>query len=150
MTTRGTWKASERRMASLLGGERVPVTGRGRGSAPDIDGVTWAGRRLSIEHKYGQRILSARIGTAIEQARAACRGDTDVALVTIEETGLSRTNVRMVLVDAGTIADVIEWYEARIRALESRAPIAAAVPCARCGGLVVIGEPVCMLCGRGA
>jgi len=30
------WKATERRIAALLGGRRVPVSGRGRGNAPDI------------------------------------------------------------------------------------------------------------------
>jgi hypothetical protein len=30
------WKATERRIAALLGGRRVPVSGRGRGDAPDI------------------------------------------------------------------------------------------------------------------
>lgn len=30
------WKAAERKIASLLGGKRVPVTGRQRGDAPDI------------------------------------------------------------------------------------------------------------------
>ena len=151
MSSRETWKASERRMASLLGGERVPVTGRGRGSAPDIEGVTWAGRRLSIEHKYGRRILSARLGEAIEQAKAACRGDTDIALVTLGETGLSRsTNTRMVLIDAGTITDVIAWYEARIHELESRAPIAVGAVCLRCGGRVIVGEALCLSCGRSA
>ncbi len=30
------WKATERKIAALLGGRRVPVSGRGRGDAPDI------------------------------------------------------------------------------------------------------------------
>lgn len=35
--SRRNWKASERRLASELGGERVPVSGRARGWAPDIE-----------------------------------------------------------------------------------------------------------------
>lgn len=31
-----SWKASERTLAAMLGGERVPVSGRTRGWAPDI------------------------------------------------------------------------------------------------------------------
>ena len=152
MTARTTWKQSERRMASMLSpaARRVPVSGRERGHAPDIEGVTWAGRRVAIEHKYGKRILSARLGTAIEQAKAACRGDSDIPLVTIEETGLSSTNLRLALLDVGQLVDIIEHYERRIRDLEARTPVASAAPCARCGGLVVGGEPVCLLCGRGA
>ncbi len=30
------WKATERRIAALVGGRRVPVSGRARGDAPDI------------------------------------------------------------------------------------------------------------------
>jgi len=30
------WKATERKIATLLGGKRVPVSGRGRGDQPDI------------------------------------------------------------------------------------------------------------------
>ena len=55
-----TWKASERRMAAIIGGVRVPVTGRARGSVPDIEGASVAGRRLAVEHKYGSRIIRAR------------------------------------------------------------------------------------------
>ena len=81
MTERGTWKASERRMASALGGVRVPVTGRMRGSAPDIAHETYA-----IEHKYGQRLLSARLHEAVEQAVAtATEQGGRIPLVTIEE-----------------------------------------------------------------
>ena len=60
MTARGTWKASERRIAEKLGGKRVPVTGRERGSAPDVEHKLYA-----IEHKYG-KVLSSRLQTAIE------------------------------------------------------------------------------------
>ncbi len=40
------WKATERRIAALLGGRRVPVSGRGRGDQPDVRHAT-----LSIEVK---------------------------------------------------------------------------------------------------
>mgnify|MGYP004452264601 FL=1 len=151
MTTRNTWKQSERRMATILGGERVPVTGRERGHAPDIEGVTWAGRRVAIEHKYGKRILSARLGTAIDQAKAACRASSDIPLVTIEETGLTRTmNLRLALLDVGLLVDIIEHYEQRIRTLEARAPVAPGAVCLRCGGSVVVNEALCLSCGRAA
>ena len=68
---RSTWKQSERRMASQMGGQRVPVSGRSRGDQPDITGADIAGFPISIEHKYGRRILSARIHEALDQAHAA-------------------------------------------------------------------------------
>lgn len=78
MTHRGTWKASERRIAAILGGKRVPVTGRERGSAPDVEH-----EKFAIEHKYG-KVLSTRFQTAIEQALAAAVGTDKLPLVTFE------------------------------------------------------------------
>ena len=81
MTARETWKASERKMAAALGGVRVPITGRGRGSAPDIAHALYA-----IEHKYGGRLLSARLHEAVQQAVAtAIEQGGRIPLVTIEE-----------------------------------------------------------------
>lgn len=40
------WKQAERRIAAILGGRRVPVSGRQRGDAPDIEHPT-----LSVEVK---------------------------------------------------------------------------------------------------
>lgn len=78
MTHRGTWKASERRIAAILGGKRIPVTGRERGSAPDVEH-----EKFAIEHKYG-KVLSTRFQTAIEQALAAAVGTDKLPLVTFE------------------------------------------------------------------
>ena len=78
MTHRGTWKASERRIADILGGKRVPVSGRERGFAPDVEHDKFA-----IEHKYG-KVLSTRFQTAIEQALAAAVGTDKLPLVTFE------------------------------------------------------------------
>ena len=78
MTARGTWKASERRIAEKLGGKRVPVTGRERGSAPDVEHKLYA-----IDHKYG-KVLSSRLQTAIEQAYAAAEGTDKIPLITFE------------------------------------------------------------------
>lgn len=97
MTARETWKASERRFAELLGGVRVPITGRGRGSAPDI-----AHERYAIEHKYGA-VMSARMVEAVEQAEASAmesarQGLYKTPLVTIENVRRGRRgNGRFVL-----------------------------------------------------
>lgn len=97
MTARSTWKASERRFAELLGGVRVPVAGRQRGSAPDI-----AHEAYAIEHKYG-RVMSARMVEAMEQAEASAadsarQGVFKTPLVTIENVRAGRReNGRFVL-----------------------------------------------------
>jgi hypothetical protein len=58
-----SWKATERRVAEILGGERVPVNGRIRSSAPDT---------LSIEVKSRKRV-PAWLTEAMEQAKASSR-----------------------------------------------------------------------------
>lgn len=59
------WKACERRIAEILGGVRVPVTGRQRGATPDIEHPT-----LSIEVK-SRKTLPVWLLDAMEQAQAA-------------------------------------------------------------------------------
>ena len=62
------WKACERRVAKYIGNaERVPVTGRQRGAAPDIEHA-W----LSIEVKYRAK-LPAWLHDAMAQAVASKR-----------------------------------------------------------------------------
>ncbi len=62
-----SWKAAERRVAEILGGERVPVNGRIRGSAPDIEHPV-----LSLEVK-SRRSVPAWLLEALEQATASSR-----------------------------------------------------------------------------
>ena len=57
-----SWKASELAIARLLGGERVPINGRVRGSAPDVL-HDW----LAIEVK-SLKNLPARMVDAMDQA----------------------------------------------------------------------------------
>jgi len=88
---RSTWKAVERRWATRIGGERVPITGRQRGSAPDI-----AHDRLSVEVKSGKTI-STRQQTAMEQAEASKRGDqVPVVLLTHMRAG-NKGNVEAIM-----------------------------------------------------
>lgn len=71
-----SWKATERRVAEILGGERVPVSGRVRGSAPDIEHPL-----LSLEVK-SRKSVPAWLTEALEQATASSRdGRPPVAVV---------------------------------------------------------------------
>lgn len=63
-----TWKAVERQIATILGGERVPITGRIRGSAPDI-----AHEWLSIEVKHRKK-LPDWLKDAMDQAQQSNPG----------------------------------------------------------------------------
>jgi hypothetical protein len=70
------WKRSERRIAEILGGRRVPVSGRQRGDAPDIRHPT-----LAVEVK-ARRTLLAWIEDALQQAEASARdGQVPVAVL---------------------------------------------------------------------
>ena len=58
------WKASERKVAALLGGRRIPVSGRGRGDNPDIHHELF-----SIEVK-SRKTIPAWLEDAMRQAEA--------------------------------------------------------------------------------
>ena len=75
------WKATERAVAAILGGERVPITGRQRGSAPDIQHD-----RYSIEVKDRAK-LPDWIHDAMAQAVASKRGG-QIPVVILHEKGM--------------------------------------------------------------
>ena len=74
------WKACERKIAALLGGKRVPVSGRSRGDSPDI-----IHERLSIEVKNRRR-LPAWIEDAMKQAEL-CTEDGKLPVAVFHQDG---------------------------------------------------------------
>lgn len=74
------WKSWERKIADYVGGERVPITGRQRGSAPDIK-HNW----LSIEVKQRKKIAEL-LKDAMRQAEASA-GPRQLPVVILVETG---------------------------------------------------------------
>lgn len=64
-----TWKSAERKIAALLGGERIPITGRARGNAPDIQHDT-----LSLEVKHWKK-FPAWLLDAMDQAEKSATSD---------------------------------------------------------------------------
>ena len=75
------WKACERRVAKYIGGERVPITGRQRGDAPDIKHA-W----LSVEVKYRKK-MPEWIKDAYSQAVASKKGPHSMPVVILCEKG---------------------------------------------------------------
>lgn len=74
--SRSTWKRTEREVAERLGGRRVPVTGRARGDAPDIEHGL-----LSPEVKHRKEV-PRWLADAMAQAEAAARdGRVPVAVI---------------------------------------------------------------------
>lgn len=104
---RARWKAVEREIAARLGGERVPVSGRTRGWAPDV-AHPW----LSIEVKSRKSAL-AIIATMMDQAHKAAewyrrRGDMADRLP-IGVYHVAGTPIRRALVFM-TLEDFEEWF----------------------------------------
>ncbi len=82
------WKGCERRIAKLLGGWRIPVTGRQRGDAPDVL-HEW----LSIEVKSRRR-LPSWLEEAMKQAEAAAsNGQLPIAVLHQDHTPYARSLV---------------------------------------------------------
>jgi hypothetical protein len=93
------WKATERMIAQILGGERVPITGRQRGDVPDIK-HSW----LSLEVKHREAIPGWII-EGMEQAEAASKNGMLPALV-IHQKGDRHTS-DLICVRMG---DFVEWF----------------------------------------
>ena len=75
-----TWKNVERKVALYFGGERVPITGRQRGSAPDV-----LHPDLSIEVKH-RKALPDWILEAMEQAEMS-RTNGQIAVAILHPKG---------------------------------------------------------------
>jgi hypothetical protein len=69
------WKTAERKIANILGGRRVAVSGRGLGDNPDVE-HPW----LSVEVK-ARAEFPAWLETALRQAELSARDGKTPALV---------------------------------------------------------------------
>ena len=99
------WKSSESRIAEKFGGRRVPITGRQRGDAPDVEHHIFA-----IEHKYGKRIISSRVNEALEQADASAEKNGRFPIVTVEQTDGKRgsKNKEVVIIKTDVFLEIIK------------------------------------------
>ncbi len=69
------WKSAERKIAAILGGRRVPVSGRGLGDGPDIDHPL-----LSVEVK-SRSGFPAWLQDSLRQAELSARDGKTPAVV---------------------------------------------------------------------
>src|SRR5688500_17056501 len=104
-----TWKKIERKVADILGGVRVPVTGRRRGAAPDVLHRLW-----SIEVKH-RKALPEWLFDAMEQAEES-KKSTQTPIVILHQKGQAVIDSLVVMklsslldlqkrLDYGTIGD---------------------------------------------
>lgn len=103
-----TWKAVERQVARLLGGSRVPVSGRQRGFAPDILHET-----LSLEVKHRKDIPDWLLD-AMNQAELSKRDD-QIPTVVLHKKGMKFEN-SLTVVRLSSMMGLLE----KIRTLEER------------------------------
>jgi len=97
MTRRATWKDVERAVARLLGGTRVPITGRSRGDVPDIAHPTFA-----VEVKL-RGSLPGWLVEAMSQAEASVRDD-QIPLAVLHRKGARHRDDLCVLALADLVA----------------------------------------------
>jgi hypothetical protein len=93
------WKATERKIAGLLGGRRVPVSGRGRGDAPDI-AHPW----LAIEVK-DRATLPLWLLDALDQAEASATAE-QLPVAVLHRAGDRHDQAVIVL----RLADFVDWF----------------------------------------
>ena len=93
------WKYVEREIAARLGGRRVPVTGRQRGDAPDIEHA-----HLAIEVK-SRKNMPVFLMDAMAQAKASIRGN-QTPVVVIHQHG-NRYDDAMVVM---RLKDFVDWH----------------------------------------
>lgn len=95
-----SWKVAERRVAEILGGERVPVNGRIRGSAPDVAHDT-----LSLEVK-NRKSIPAWLTEALTQATASSR-DGRLPVAVLHQQGKPYADALCVI----RLEDLAEYME---------------------------------------
>ena len=92
------WKATERKIAALLGGRRVPVSGRGRGAQPDI-AHPW----LALEVK-DRAVLPLWLLDALAQAEASAT-TAQLPVAVLHRAGDRHDQALVVL----RLADFVGW-----------------------------------------
>ncbi len=93
------WKATERAVARLLGGARVPVSGRQRGDAPDV-AHAW----LSVEVK-DREALPAWLVDALAQAEASA-APLQLPIAVLHQAGQRHDRALVVL----RLGAFLEWF----------------------------------------
>ena len=92
-------KRTERAIARRIGGRRVPVSGRARGDAPDVQHEIYF---IEVKHRH---MLPTWLRSAMAQACAAQR-DGQVPVVVLHETGSRHEDDLVVL----RLCDFEQWH----------------------------------------
>ena len=104
MTSSQAWKVTERFVASVLGGTRVPITGRQRGDVPDIAHPRYS---IEVKRRSAPTAFPKWLTTAIEQADAANKDGCKTPIVVIEHAhGSGHSNDYYILLRMNDFVDL--------------------------------------------
>lgn len=106
------WKEAERRIARLLGGQRVPITGRARGSSPDIDHDKYS---IEVKHRESYPDWLMEAFEQADMARKVSGDNEKISLVILHEKGQPYTDCLTLM----RLRDMIALEE-RISELENK------------------------------
>lgn len=103
-----SWKSAECRIAEILGGKRVPVSGRGVSTAPDIEHPV-----LSVEVK-SRASIPRWITDALEQAKSSARdGRVPAAVLHPDRGRYADALVVCQLSDFAQLVEAVEFLKAK-------------------------------------
>ena len=104
----GPWKATERFVAEVLGGKRVPITGRQRGDVPDIEHPRFA---IEVKRRSAAYAFPKWLTTAFEQAEAANPGHKTPIVVIEHAHGRGRLKDYYVMLRLTEFVDLVSTEE---------------------------------------
>jgi len=93
------WKRTERMIARRLKGERIPITGRARGSAPDV-ALPWA--CVEVKHR---KTIPRWLLEAVDQAQASAQDD-QLPVVVLHGSGMPHDRDLVVM----RLGDFTAWH----------------------------------------
>lgn len=99
------WKEAERFIAAALGGRRVPVTGRSRGDAPDIEHPRFA---IEVKRRATAYAFPKWLETAFEQAEACNPGDKTSIVVVQHAKGRGHPSSYYVMLALNDFAELVD------------------------------------------
>jgi hypothetical protein len=105
MTDRA-WKVAEREVAELVGGERVPITGRQRGATPDVQ-HKWLAIEVKNTRSFPKWLKDAHLQAIASKVKEESEGsETKLPVVIIKP---HRTNVRNGYIMM-SLGDFVDWF----------------------------------------
>jgi hypothetical protein len=107
---RRAWKRDESEIARLLGGERVPVTGRQRGYRPDIE-HQWLALEVKSWANLPQRVVEAMDQAEKAAAYAKRREATEKLPVAVIHGKSSHRGNSLVVM---RLDDFLEWFGGQV------------------------------------